>query len=168
MRDVSCSILILTHAYEEPEPFKKICATVQYNPLGEYAVRKGYEFAKLENAEEFILIKEFEIPGLAITISDSGSVQETEEKRIAWQKEEEQKMKLFAKENSITGEQVKTVCLYGKQGWEAGNYVKEKGGDLLVVPSPPKRIKIFDKIFQHDIEFILKQLPCATLIIREN
>ena len=168
MRDVSCSILILTHAYEEPKPFKKICATVQYNPLGEYSVKKGYELAKLENAEEFLLIKEFEIPGLAITISDSGSVQETEEKRIAWQNEEEQKMKVFAKENNITGEMVKTVCLYGKQGWEAGNYVKENGGELLIVPSPPKRLKFFDKIFQHDLEFIFKQLPCALLIVRES
>jgi hypothetical protein len=168
MRDVSCSILILTHAHEEPMPFKKICATVQYNPLGEYSVKKGYEFAKLENADEFILIKEFEIPGLAITISDSGSVQETEEKRISWQKEEEQKMKVFAKENNITGGIIKTVCLYGKQGWEAGNYVKENSGELLIVPSPPKRLKFFDKIFQHDMEFIFKQLPCATLIVREN
>jgi hypothetical protein len=168
MRDVSCSILILTHAYEEPKPFKKICATVQYNPLGEYSIRKGYEFAKLENAEEFILIKEFDIPGLAITISESGSIQEAEEKRIAWQNEEEQKLKVFANENNLMDEMVKTVCLYGKQGWEASNYARENGDDLLIVPSSPKRLKLFDRIFQHDMEFIFKQLPCALLIIRQG
>jgi nucleotide-binding universal stress UspA family protein len=168
MREGSCSILILTHPAEEPKSFKKICASVQYNPLGEYSIKKGFEFAKLEKAEEFILIREFQIPGLAITISDSGSVQETEQKRIDWQNEEEQKLKMFAAELNITGEEVKTICLYGKQGWEFSNYARESGGDLMIVPSPPKRLKLFDRIFQHDIEFILKQLPCALLIVRQS
>lgn len=168
MREASCSILILTHPSEEPKSFAKICASVQYNQLGEYSIKKGYEFAKLENADKFILVREFQIPGLAITISDSGSVQEAEQKRIGWQNEEEQKLKVFAGELNVTGKEVKTVCLFGKQGWEFGNYVREIGGDLMIVPSPPKRLKFFDRIFQHDIEFILKQLPCALLIIREK
>ncbi len=168
MREASCSILILTHPLEEQNSFKKICASVQYNQLGEYSIKKGFEFSKLEKAENFILIREFQIPGLAITISDSGSVQETEQKRFDWQNEEEQKLKVFAGELNITGKEVKTVCLFGKQGWEFGNYVREIGGDLMIVPSPPKRLKFFDRIFQHDIEFILKQLPCALLIIREK
>ena len=168
MREVPCSVLILTHPSAEPVPFKKFYASVQYNQLGEYAIRKAYEFAKLENAEEFVLVKEFEIPGLAITISDTGSTQETEQKRIDWQKEEELKLKVFANELNLSGVEFQTVCLYGKQGWASSNYVRENGGDLLIVPSPPKKLKLFDRIFQHDIEFILKQLPCSLLIIKEK
>ena len=168
MREVPCSVLILTKPSAEPEPFKKFCASVQYNSLGEYAIKKAYEFAKLEKADEFILIKEFDIPGLAITISDTGSTQETEQKRTDWQKEEEVKLKVFANELNLSDVELKTVCVYGKQGWASSNYVRENDGDLLIVPSPPKKLKLFDRIFQHDIEFVLKQLPCALLIVRES
>ncbi len=168
MREAACTVLILTNPSENALRFKKFCVSVQYNPLGEFSIKKGYELAKLENADEFILIREFQIPGLAITISDGGSVQETEEKRIGWQKEEEQKLKVFAQENNLTGNMVKTLCLYGKQGWELSNYARENSGDLIVVPSPPKRLKLFDRIFQHDLEFILNQIPCALLIVRQN
>ncbi len=168
MREATCSVLILTNPSENAMGFKKFCVSVQYSSLGEYAIKKGFEFAKLEDAEEFILIREFQMPGLAITISDSGSVQETEEKRNLWQKEEEEKLKVFANENDISGKMVKTICLYGKQGWELSNYARENNGDLLIVPSPPKRLKFFDRIFQHDIEFILDQIPCALLIVRQS
>lgn len=168
MREVPCSVLILTQPSAVPVPFRKFCASVQYNSLGEYAIRKGYEFAKLEKAEEFVLIKEFETPGLAITISDTGSTQETEQKRTDWQKEEELKLKVFANELNLSDIELKTVCVYGKQGWAASNYVRENDGDLLIVPSPPKKLKLFDRIFQHDIEFVLKQLPCALLIVRDS
>lgn len=168
MRESPCSILILTHTSTGEKPFKKFCASVQYNSLGEYAIRKAYEFAKLEKADEFVLIKEFEIPGLAITISDTGSMQETERKRAYWQREEELKLDVFAKELNLSGVELKTVCLYGKQGWVSSNYAREYNGDLLIVPLPHQKLKLFDRIFQHDIEFVFKQLPCALLIIREG
>lgn len=167
MRESPCSVLIITHPTQDTVHFKKFCATVEYTPLGEISLLTANEFAKLEQAEELTLIKEFQIPGLAITISDSGSTVETEQKRITWQKEEEEKLNVFVKELKLTGSEIKTICLYGKHGWESGNYVKEINGDILVIPSPPKKLKLFDRIFQHDIEFIIKQLPCSLLIVKK-
>jgi len=167
MRESPCSVLIITHPTQDAAHFRKFCATVEYTSLGEISLTTANEFAKLEHAEELTLIKEFQIPGLAITISDSGSTTETEQKRIAWQKEEEEKLNVFVKELKLTGNEIKTICLYGKHGWESGNYVKEINGDILVIPSPPKKLKLFDRIFQHDIEFIIKQLPCSLLIVKK-
>lgn len=166
MRESPSSVLILTHPEPEPKEFRKFCVSVDFNELGETAVKKSYQFAKLENAEEFVLIKEFEVPGLAITVYDSGSTTDTEKSKQEWQKEEEEKLKFFAKEMNLVGLNYSTVALFGKQGWEARNFVKNNGSDLFVVPSPPKKLKFFDKLFQHDIEFILSQLPCSLLIIR--
>jgi nucleotide-binding universal stress UspA family protein len=166
MRESPCSVLIITNPGTEPEKFKQFCVSVDFSQLGETAVKKSYEFAKLENAIEFILVKEFEIPGLAITVYDSGSTDDTEKSKQEWQLEEEDKLKLFARELNLTGLDYRLVALLGKQGWEARNFVKENGSDLFVVPSHPKKLKFFDKLFQHDIEFILSQLPCSLLIIR--
>lgn len=167
MRESLCSVLILTNPGAEPKEFKKFCVSVDFTSLGESAVRKSYQFAKLENADEFMMIKEFEVPGLAITVYDSGSTDDTEKSKQEWQIEEEEKLKFFAKEMNLTGLNYSTIALFGKQGWEARNFVKNNGSDLFVIQSPPKKLKFFDKLFQHDIEFILSQLPCSLLIIRE-
>ncbi|NMB80664.1 MAG: universal stress protein [Ignavibacteria bacterium] len=167
MRESPCSVLILTNPAAEPKEFKKFCVLVEFTSLGESAVRKSYQFAKLESANEFMMIKEFEVPGLAITVYDSGSMDDTEKSKQVWQIEEEEKLKFFAKELNLTGLKYSTFALFGKQGWEARNFVKNNGSDLFVIPSPPKKLKFFDKLFQHDIEFILSQLPCSLLIIRE-
>ena len=168
MRETHCSILILTHPDDTPEPFKKCCALVEYSELGEQAIKTAHEFAKLEHSDELVLIKEFQIPGLAVTISESGSTEEAEQKRSDWQNEEEMKLKVFANEMNISDVNFKTVCVYGKQGWAASSFVSENNGDILVVPSPASKLRLFDRIFQHDLEFILKQLPCALLIVRES
>ncbi|MEW6194454.1 MAG: universal stress protein [Bacteroidota bacterium] len=168
MREAECSVLILTKPTEEQKPFQEFFVLVEYSEVGENAVRKAYQFALLENAKELGLIKEIQTPGLAITISDGSSTQETEKRRTDWQYEEELKLRVFAKEMKLGNINLKTVCLYGKQGWESSNYVKQNGGEIFVVPSPTKKLKLFDRIFQHDLEFIIKQIPCALLIIKEK
>lgn len=166
MHEVTSSILVIVNPQNIISPFKKFCVNIDYSPAGEYAVKKAFEFAKLEKADEFILVREFQIPGLAITIYDGGEVNKTEKTRIEYQKEEEEKLKVFSDELNLTGLNIKRVCLYGKQGWELKQYAKDSASDLLVLSSPPKKLKLFDKLFQHDIEIILNQLPCSLLIIR--
>ncbi|MEJ5352095.1 MAG: universal stress protein [Melioribacteraceae bacterium] len=166
MHELPCSLLVIVNPENISDSFQRFCVNVDYSPQNEAAVKKAYEFAKLENAKEFILVREFQIPGLAITIYDGGETDRAEKTRLEIQKEEEEKLKIFSDELNLTGLEVKRVCLYGKQGWELKQYATDSKSDLLVISSPPKKLKLFDKIFQHDIEFILNQLPCSLLIIR--
>jgi len=166
MHEAPCSILVIVNPGNLLDSFKRFCVNVDYSQLNETAVKKAYEFAKLENAKEFVLVREFQIPGLAITIYDGGETDKAEKTRLEIQKEEEEKLKIFSDELGLTELEVKRVCLYGKQGWELKQYAVNSNSDLLVLSSPQKKLKLFDKIFQHDIEFILNQLPCSLLIIR--
>ncbi len=166
MHELTCSLLVVKDPESVNSPFERFCVNVDYSLMNEHAIRKAYEFAKREKAKEFILVHEFQIPGLAITIYDGGQAEKTEKTRLEYQKEEEEKLKLFSEELNLTELNTKKVCLYGKQGWELKQYAKDSGSDLLVLSFPPKKVKIFDKLFQHDIEFILNQLPCTLLIIR--
>ncbi|MGK9476950.1 universal stress protein [Melioribacter sp. OK-6-Me] len=166
MRGAPCSVLVLVNPENKIIKFNKICVGVDYTPLSEIAVKKAYKLALLEKAEEFILVREFQVPGLAITISDGGNTEETESKRLIWQKEEEMKLKLFAEELNLTEIKPQLVCRYGKEGWELKQFAQQAGCDLLVVALPSNKLKFFDRIFKHDIEFIFSQLPCSLLIIR--
>lgn len=166
MRQAPFSVLILTSPSEKPRQLKKFCVEVDFSPESENTVRKAYDLALLEKAESFILIREFQAPGLAITIQDTGSTRDMERAIEAWQLEEESKMTIFAKELNLKGIPVHTVCIFGRKGWEASQYVDETNADILVISAPKKRLGIFDRIFQHDMEFILKNLPSSLLIIR--
>ncbi|MGE5353158.1 MAG: universal stress protein [Acidobacteriota bacterium] len=166
LRNATFSVLIMTTPSKEPKHMTKFCIAVDYTPESEVAIKKAYEYAMLENARELVLLREFQVPGLAMTVQDSGSTSEIDDKMNQWQKEEEEKLAIFTKEMDIKGIKVKPVFLYGRQGWEANRYIHEIGGDILVVPGPRKKLKMFDRIFQHDMEFILKQLPGKFLVVK--
>ncbi|MGE5681761.1 MAG: universal stress protein [Bacillota bacterium] len=166
MRQAPFSVLILTSPSENPAGLKKFCVEVDFSIDSETTVRKAYDFALLEKAESFSLIREFEVPGVAITIQDSGSMRDTEKMIDNWQMEEESKMAVFVKELNLKGIPVNTICLYGRKGWEASKYADEIRASILVVSAPRKKLRIVDRIFQYDMEFILKKLPPTFLILR--
>jgi nucleotide-binding universal stress UspA family protein len=168
VREATCSMLLLPHPLIDPKPFKNIAVSFDYSELGEKTIKISHELSIIEQSEELTIIREFQLPGLAITISESGSTDETELQKKQMLEEEEIKLGFFIKELNLTGVKIKLVCLCGRQGWTANNYVQENGMDLFVVSSSMKRLKLFDRIFQHDLEFIIKDLPSSVLIIKSS
>lgn len=166
MREAPCSVLVLTSPSKNKIPYQKFCVSVEYSSLGEEAVKKGYQFALLEKCNEIFMVREFQLPGFASTISDTGSIKEAEDKRSFWKKDEEQKLNFFIGEMNLFDVKINTTCLFGKQGWEVSNFASENNCDLLIIPSPKRKSNLFDKIFQHDWEFVFKELPCSILIIK--
>src|SRR5690606_28821550 len=116
MREAASSTLILTSPAEQAPRFKRFFVTTDYEPADEKTVTKSFQFALLENAEEFVLIRDFNFPGLSSTIIGSGSAEETQRMRETWVAEEEERMKLYLRELELTGLPVKIKCLYGKEG----------------------------------------------------
>lgn len=168
MRGAGCSVLIKISPKIPPVPYKHFCVSALYSPEGEETIKAAHSFAKAENAEKFLLIKEFQVPGLAMTVYDSGSMKETEESLNRWKSEEKEKLEIFAKELSLDGLDVETECLYGKDGYEAGTYAKQAKGDILVIAGPKNKPSFFDRIFQHDQEFLFENIPCDLLIYKKR
>ena len=168
MREAKCSVLIKIAPGIPPLSYNRFCVSALFSPEGEETIKKAYNFARLEKASEFVLLKEFQVPGLAMTVYDSGSMAETEQSLITWGKEENEKLLLFAKELNLSGVEIRTECLYGKEGYEAGKYAKKIGGDILVLTGPKSKLKFFDRVFQHNLEFLFEDIPCDLLILRSN
>lgn len=166
MRSSSSSVLILKSPSENPESFKKFYISVDFSPESEKTVKIAYKFALLENAEEFTLVRDFNIPGLATTILDSGSTEEIEIVRKNWQMEEEEKMRLFINELNLKDLNIKTKCLYGKEGWESSNYARLNKADIYAITAPLKKLKFLDRLFPHEAEYSFENLPSNLLIIR--
>jgi nucleotide-binding universal stress UspA family protein len=61
--------------------------------------------------------------------------------------------------------QINTERIEGKPGYVISKYAREKEADLLVVNSPDKPMNLLDRVFPHDIEYALAELPCNLLIV---
>jgi nucleotide-binding universal stress UspA family protein len=166
MREASSSSLILKNPSEEPKPFKKFIVSTDFTPENERTVKITYEFAKLDNAEEFIIVRDYNTPGLASTILDSATTDELDSIKKNWQLEEEEKMRQFVSGLNFKEIKVKTICLYGKEGWEASNFARENKADIFAVTAPHKRLKFLDRIFHHELEYSFENLPSNLLLIR--
>ncbi|MHB1686613.1 MAG: universal stress protein [Ignavibacteriaceae bacterium] len=166
MREFSSSVLILKSPSENPSNFKKFCVSTDYSHESEAAIKISYQFALLEKADEYTIIRDFYTPGLSSASVDSGISSNFEAIISTYQQEEEEKMNLFVKELNLKGVNVKIKCLYGREGWEEGKYVRENNADIFVVNGRVKRFNFFERFFPDELEFSFKHLPSNLLIIR--
>ena len=166
MREFTSTSLILKSPSMEPKSFKKFYLSVDYSHQSEKAIISAYKFAVKEKAEEFVIIRDFYAPVLTASIIDSGASDEINNLKEQWVNEEMEKMKYFIQELNLKEIEPRIVCLYGKKGWEAGNYARQNNADIFVVSSPAKKRRLLDKLFLHNTEFAFEKLPSNLLIIR--
>ena len=60
---------------------------------------------------------------------------------------------------------IKSQPIFGKRGYSIGHYAQVARADLLVMNAPPK-MTFWDRLFPHDIEHILTELPTDVLIVQ--
>jgi hypothetical protein len=56
----------------------------------------------------------------------------------------------------------------GKPGYAISHFARQNHYDLIVFNSPDTHLGIFDRIFTHDIEYVLADMPCNLLIIHSR
>jgi hypothetical protein len=166
MREFPFTTLILKSPSTDPKSFKKFYLSVDYSHQSENAIISAHKFAVKEKADEFVLIRDFYAPVLSASIIDSGSSDEINTLKKQWINEEMEKMKYFIQELNLGEIEPRIVCLYGKKGWEAGNYASQNNADIFVVSSPAKKSRFLDKLFLHEAEFAFEKLPSNLLIFR--
>ncbi|MBZ0200100.1 MAG: universal stress protein, partial [Ignavibacteriaceae bacterium] len=166
MREAKSSVLIFKSPSEKPKSIKSFYVPTDYSSESERTILKAYNFALLEQADEFVLLRDFYAPGLVLAVQETGSLTELSNMREQWRIEEETKMKIFISELNLKGVPIKIHCIYGKTGWEAANYAKVNDADLFAVTPPHKRWGLLDKIFPYDQEHVIKELPANLLIVR--
>ncbi len=167
MRKVPTNLLICPAKKDADFQFNKIFITTDYSARSESSIKFIAEFGKKINAKKIVVIREFSIPGLAITVDDFGSAQEAETSKNRLIQEEKEKLDFFIREINIKDIEIEAVCIYGKEGFASNKYAKDQGADLSVITSPARRPKLFDRIFTSEIEFNIKEIPAPLLILKK-
>lgn len=168
-RRAKCSVLLLTEPSCEAKPFHKIVVNGTEHPKTKYTLETALYLAKANDSSELYVVREKKLYSLTTVVTEDSS--ETEAKKIkkSFIEDENVKLEEMVKNTAIdTSLKIKTKLLSGKAGYCTGNFARKIKADLLVVNSPDSRLGIIDRLFPHDLEYILEDLPTNLLIVHSR
>jgi len=164
-RKAPCSVLLLI----KPSVIRHVCKHIVVNGLSdnktEETIKTSFFVAKKLNCKKITIVEEIKQEELHIKVNDDISLRRANIAKERIKTREDRRVKSILKEIDCSNLSVKTQSIFGKRGYSIGHYAKLKRADLLVMNAQSK-LGILDRIFPHDIEYILSELPTDVLIVK--
>lgn len=167
-RQAKCSILLLIKPSVERIPCQHIVVNGLKDPKTQQTIATAFYVANALNANKVTIVEEINQEELAIKVEDDKSL------RMATIVKERIKLRENSRVKAIIEDipevytkniVIKSQPIFGKKGYSIGHYAQIARADLLVMNSPSK-MTFWDRLFPHDIEHILTELPTDVLIIQ--
>jgi nucleotide-binding universal stress UspA family protein len=167
-RKAKCSVLLLTSPNGVPQVFRKFVVNGVENPKTIHTINTSLYLAKKLRAKEIIIANELDLSGVAMTMADQSTAPESKEIIKGITEKSELNLQQVLEQCDTGNIKISDKILKGKQGYAISKYAKDKKVDLLIVNSPDTNLNLFDRIFAHDIEYVLADLPCNVLIVHSR
>lgn len=167
IRNSKCSVLTLIDPLEKPTPFDKVVINGTEQDQTPLVIKKGLEWCKLDGARQVFVVNEIKMYGLKMATAGEGNEEEIASTRRKLVAQEMDYVNDILK-NLDKGElkvNVKVTC--GKWAIELAKFSEDVKADLLIVGDEGK-LGFLDRLFPHDLEEILNNLPCNLLILKNN
>lgn len=166
-RKANCSVLMLTDEGKKNVPFEKIVVEAN-DSNNSFAVKLANLIAVSYCAKRLILVNEAHHPTMAYSMADSSPAEEVKSLRKALKEEQKQEVENLCQECDQESLKISTRTIEGKHGFAISKFAREVDADLLVVNASERQMGFLDRIFTHDIEHILADLPCNLLIAKSR
>ena len=168
-RKAKCSVLLIPDPKERPLIFDKVVVSAVDSPKTPLTLATAVYVANIEDSKELFIVNEEYIPMFQSAYADSSTNTEIEEKKSNYITDCKQKVVEIL--NEIPG--ASSICtkqrvIFGKPGHSIQVFAKSKKPDLLIVNSTKKNSGILDRLFPHDLEYLLEDLPCNLLIVHSR
>ena len=167
-RQAKCSILLLIKPSIERLPCEHIVVNGLKDPKTKQTIASAFYVANAVSAKKVTIVEEITQDELAIKIEDDKSLRKANiiKERIKLRENARVKALIEDIPEAHTKQiAVKSQPIFGKKGYSIGHYAQIARADLLVMNSPSK-MTFWDRLFPHDIEHILTELPTDVLIIQ--
>ncbi|MBU2949659.1 universal stress protein [Tamlana agarivorans] len=167
-RRAKCSILLLIKPAVERIPCQHIVVNGLKDPKTEQTITTAFYFATKLKTEKLTIVEEIKEDQVTVKVEDDKSL------RMANIMKERIKLRENSRINEIIShipeaytqdKTIKLQAIFGKQGYSIGHYAQISRADLLVMNAPSK-MTFWDRLFPHDIEHILTELPTDVLILQ--
>lgn len=168
-RKAKCSILLLTDRSVIRNKCEEIVVSGDDHRKTETTVKTANYFGKVLGAEHITIVDEIDPRKAASSADDDIQLEETVRKRKAVKKKELERICKLEKElEEDKCLPVNHKCIFGKPGYTISHYASVNKADLLVMNSPDTELGIIDRVFPHDLEYVLSDLPCCLMIVHQT
>lgn len=167
-RNAECSILLLTDRSVIRNKCKEIVVSGDDHLKTETTVRTANYFGKVLGADHITIVDQIDPKAVGEHADDASELAEAARKRKDIKKKEDERIHELEHQLERDGSiPVDHRCIFGKAGYTIGHYAAANRADLLVMNSPDSKLGIIDRVFQHDLEYVLSDLPCCLMIVNQ-
>ena len=138
-------------------------------PETHIAITDAFYAANACGAQQLTIVEEILQKEIHVTVEDDRSLKKANlvKERLKHREESRVRKIISSLPDALTKNvKVKTQSIFGKRGYSIGHYAEVIRADLLIMNAPTKT-GLLDRLFPHDIEYILSDLPTDLLIIRK-
>lgn len=169
VRKSNCSVMLLTQPSQEKRNFIRILVNGLDHPKTPVTLHTAVRLADQVRARQLVIVEEVEPSQIRTKIENSESLETASEaeKRI----EEEERIRINNILGSLADEaevEITQQCIFGKRGYSIGHFAETTSADLLVINSLDTKLGFLDRVFTHDLEYILSELPSDLLIVHSH
>jgi nucleotide-binding universal stress UspA family protein len=167
-RQANCSVLLLIKPSVERVPCQHVVVNGLKDPKTEQTITIAFYVANQLNAEKITIVEEIAQDEITVKVDDDISLRRATIAKERIKLRENSRVKEIISHIPTEYTQNKTIKLqpiFGKRGYSIGHYAQISRADLLVMNAPSK-MTFWDRLFPHDIEHILTELPTDVLILQ--
>ena len=167
-RQASCSVLLLINPSKERVPCKHIVVSGLKDPKTKETVNTAFFVGHNLGADKITVVEEIDQEEVSVKVDDDKSLRKSTIIKERLRLREEARVKKILNtipENLTKNMVIKSQPIFGKRGYSIGHYAQVARADLLVMNAPAK-MTFWDRLFPHDIEHILTELPTDVLIVQ--
>ncbi len=165
IRKANCSVLTLIEPKEKTSVFTKVVINGTKLPITPLVIRQGLEFSKKVNSGQISILKEIKMYGLMMGTVSEDSGDEVAQTRKQLVQDEIKYVEDLLKDIDHHGLRINIKVTGGRWAVELARYCEKIQADLLIVGDGQK-LTFLDRIFPHDLEYLLSTLPCNLLIVK--
>jgi nucleotide-binding universal stress UspA family protein len=164
-RKAPCSVLLLIKPSVVRVPCKHIVVNGLHDKKTAETIKTAFVISKYLKCKKITIVEEISQTELHVKVSDDKSLRESTIVKKRLKTREDQRVKNILKEINYDDTTVIIQSIFGTRGYSIGHYAKVKRADLLIMNAPSK-LGFLDRIFPHDIEYILSEIPTDVLIVK--
>lgn len=165
IRKATCSVLTLIDPKIETTTFQKVVINGTQLDETPFVIKKGLEFSQSQKSEVVHILNEIRLYGLQMATAGEGSEEDVSSTRRKLIQDEIHYVQQILDGLDQSNLKINIKVTAGKWAVELARFAQSIEADVLIM-GDRKAHTLLDRLFPHDLEEILMELPCNLLIVK--
>jgi len=165
IRKATCSVLTLIDPKIETTHFSKVVINGTELEITPRVIARGLKFCQAEQSSQVHILNEIKLYGFQMATAGEGTETEVANTRRKLVQDEIQYVQDILDKLDQSGLKINIKVPAGKWDVELVRYCESIEADLLIM-GDEQGLTFIDRLFPHDLEGILEELPCNLLIVK--